>query len=149
MKDPASHSRSFNVICSSDGTEKKFLGLGLSPEGINGEQIQRVLWEAFNATPTEKEFYHPDIWEYCYTQALLRDREKSQQLIDSLKDVTITWEEFQSMPSRNGTVKKLDSTVLRPDRVKLQALIDAPLDKVRTVYAAFLYTHCRSLAQKT
>jgi len=136
-KHPAEAGRALNVLCVSNEIEKKYLGLGLSPEGVNSNGIKRTLFELFNDDPIEEGIFSKQLWEYIYQNHFYQQREINIQLINSLKTVKITWEEFQGMQSRNGTIEPLDLVVLRPDVERIEQLVQAPLENIREVFARF------------
>jgi hypothetical protein len=142
-KHPAGNSRGFNVICcDTDAAAKKYLGLGLDPEGVDLEGIEKHLFNAFNATPIEESFLSEEIWNMHFTQYMLRDEKKSRELMASLKERTVNWEEFQKAPIRNRFLNekmegRLALQVERPLIHRIQKLAEAPLEEVNRTFASF------------
>ena len=142
-KHPAGGARGFNVICcDADAAAKKYLGLGLNPQGADREGIEKHLFNAFNAAPIEESFLIGEIWNMHFTQYMLRDEKRSRELVASLKERTVTWEEFQSAPLRNRFLHekmegKLALQVERPLIQRIQKLAEAPLEEVNKTFASF------------
>jgi hypothetical protein len=97
-KHPAGEARGFNVLCSEEKPHK-YLGLGLLEESSR-EEVEKSLWRSFNEEPVDLSFYTPEIWNHFYTQNLLCDLKKSQEIVEAFRTKTLSWEEYQRRPAR-------------------------------------------------
>ncbi|WP_068471257.1 hypothetical protein [Candidatus Protochlamydia phocaeensis] len=144
FKHPFGEARGFNVLCL-DENNHTYLGLGLSPKGVNSQQIEQKLHEAYNQDPIEEGFLPAVIWSKTFSNSLCCNEQKSRDLVDSLKDDKVTWEEFQEQPSRNQRIYgqpadgKLSLSVWRPNIERIQKLVKAPLSQVGRVFDSFDY----------
>lgn len=131
----------FNVFCCDDVT-KKYLGLGLNPEGVSENGIEKCLWNEYNGDPVEEGFLDPKIWAHLFSKSLLCNEKKSRELVNSLKDKKITWDKFQQesswLSSKGFSMKnKLLLIISRPNLKRIELLVKATLDDIRTVFADF------------
>ncbi len=145
QKYPVGDAQGFNVVCY-DSVAKTYLGQGLDPKGVNAEGIERVLWESCNTAPIKEGFLKPEIWDCIFSRWLLKDMQKSKELVQSLKDKTVTWEEYQSTPSHSAKKghQMQSQLVLAVDRLNLERierLVNTPLEHIRDVFADFWYEY--------
>jgi hypothetical protein len=145
-KHPVGISRGFQVICSQEKPHRYIgFGLGTLTESVEVDktQIECELWDDFNEAPIDEGFHSQTIWKYLHSFYFNGDYKKGKQLVDSYRDRQISWEHFQMEPPRiqvlgMPSVGKMSLWVYRPSRERIQLLVDAPLNRVREVFASFL-----------
>ena len=98
-KHPAGEARGFHVIACSENPHR-YLGFGLSPEGLSRNEVEQSLWNSFNEEPVDEGFYPPFVWRHLYTRSLLCNEQKSQELVRAFRNKTLTWDEYQKSASR-------------------------------------------------
>lgn len=60
----------YNVVCSEDLDEPRFIGHGLPPEGMTAEEISELLREAYNKKPIDKSAFPETVIQQVYTQSI-------------------------------------------------------------------------------
>ena len=138
-KHPAGSLRGMNVMCQ-NAQKKIFLGLGMSPDGVQVDDIEKALHEGFNQEPLDEGFLSPKIWKNMYSTSLYCNEEKSREFVASLKEKKISFEEFQSTQSRceqRGipSKDKLIFGILRPNIERINQLAQASIENIRKVYS--------------
>jgi hypothetical protein len=119
---PFDHGGGWNVLRSGGA----YLGFGLpTSKPVKGKDIEDALFQAYLEKPfLEEEAIPPAVWE----------------AIPQVKPVHITREEFDAAPSCGKQIhqkSKLSPHIVRFDLKKIQALMDADIDKVEAVFASF------------
>jgi len=144
-KHPVGLSRGFQVVCSQDNPHR-FIGFGLGSVfesvELDKSQVECELWWDFNEVPIDEGFHSSKVWNYLYSFYFDGDYKKGRKLVASYRDKEISWEDFQKQPPRLKTLGmpaegKMGLWVYRPSAERIQMLVDAPMDKVREVFASF------------
>jgi hypothetical protein len=139
-KHPFGHARGYNAICEEANKEdSRFLALGLKP-GCLATDVENALLDGFNAPQYSETFFTPSILSYVYGKTLLRDEQRSKELVESLKDCKLTQEQFDTMPNRDAHAsikaeRRMLLSVERPDLDKIKMLVEAPLENIRKVFS--------------
>lgn len=136
-KHPFGPTRGYNVICKGNF---QFLGLGLKPECL-ATDVENALLDGFNAPQYPEAFFTPPTLSYIYGKTLLRDEKRSKELVDSLKDCSLTKDQFDQMPNRDAHAsikaeRRMLLLVDRPDLDKIETLVKAPLENIGKVFSS-------------
>lgn len=139
MKHPVGFFGGGNAICC-QANPHRYLRLGLPPEGVSRQEMEKNLWRELNADRVDDSFLPDHIWKLIYSKFLLGNEEKNRILISSLKDYTVTWKKFQKMPSKYSLQGepmkgKLCLRVQRPNAEIIERLAKASLEDVKDVFS--------------
>lgn len=141
-KSPAGNARGFNLVCKTTECAKRYLGFGLNSTGVDVEDVEKALWEDYNAKPILEGFYSPELWKRMFSTYILQDEKRSREFVFANKDKQLTWEQFQQEPVRNIhrlTKKKgkLLLEVFRPSLKRIERLAQATSANACQVLASF------------
>ena len=133
-KHPAGEARGFNALACG-GEPQKYLGFGLSADGLERIEIEKSLWQNFNEEPVDEPFYPADVWRHFYSQSLLCEEKKSRDLVRAFRQRTLTWEEYQKSPGRLQSKTwpmdgKMGLWVHRPNLSLIEQLAEAPRESI-------------------
>lgn len=134
--------RGYNTVCKREEKPKTHIGLGLPVEGATRPEIERSLFESYNATPiSPEEVISAEAVKHLYEHTICGNFEASKQVVEALKDEQMTWEEFQRTPSRSEeqgkrSQGKLELSVLRPDLKVIDRLAKVSVSEMAQAYAS-------------
>lgn len=144
-KHPAGTSRGYHVLCSRENPHR-YIGHGLGVLSgsieLDKQEIEKELLDCYNSEPVDEGFLTEKLWDYYYSFYFRGDKKKGKNLVASYRDKQMTIEQFRNeLPRIHLSGKrhegKMGLWVHRPHLGRIQALIDAPLNSVRNVFADF------------
>ncbi len=140
-KHPVGESRGDHVV-SLGGEPQLFIGFGLNDCGIDKTAIERELWECYNRPPVDQGYCDESTWNHLYSYYYKGDIKKGKALVESFRNHTISWEEFQKKRCRaqilgHPTSGKMGLWVYRFELDRVEKLIASDTKNLLDLFDSF------------